>query len=85
MKNFLLNGKEYLKSKGVPILLMLIIGLYLAGEYIAVSKVSKFNEAKNLCSQQCIPNASEVLSKKQGLECWCYSDTQTLKYKSKEK
>ena len=81
IKVFLLNAKEYLKSKGVPIILLLIIALYLTGEYIAISKVSKFNEAKNSCDQQCIPNASEVLAKKQGLECWCYSDTQTLKQK----
>ena len=78
IKHILLNLKEYFKNKGVPIILLLIIGLYLTSEYIGILKISKLNEAKNACNQQCIPNASEIITKKQILECWCYSDKETL-------
>jgi hypothetical protein len=77
LKNVLLNLRNYFADRITPLILLLIIVLFLFGEYISVSKKSLIKANQVVCEEKCLPNASEVI-KSTTYECWCYMDNKTL-------
>jgi len=78
MKYFLLNTKNYLKDRIVPIIILSFVFLYLTGEYLMIEKKSELKAFRNACEEKCLPHAGEAIITKNENTCWCYENNKTL-------
>lgn len=73
-----LNIMSYLKGRITPIIILLIAGLYMFGEYMTLKTNSVIEKAEESCEVECLPKASYVINLKNKQTCWCFENKDTL-------
>jgi hypothetical protein len=73
-----LNIMTYLKGRITPIIILLIAGLYMWGEYLTLKNESVEKIAEDSCEIECLPKAGHLISLSNKQTCWCFENEDTL-------
>lgn len=73
-----LNTMSYFQARIIPVIILLVVGLYIYGEYLSLEKKEAYKAVIADCNSECLPNAGQVLGKINKETCWCFENESTL-------
>ena len=73
-----LNTMSYFQAMIVPIIILLLGGLYIYGEYLSLENKEAYELSITECTSECLPQAGHVLVGSKEEACWCFENESTL-------